>query len=484
MSFANREDKDYIYISFPKTISMFLSSAKGVTLSTTKNNLINDVLSFTEYSPEEVQIPTFKFERLAIANTTNINSENGLNSKILTSEESLFLQAYEQGKDIDPAFYRSSKVPGDPHIGFKIEFKGELVQGIGGPYRQFFSDISNELIPNDKNAKKLGLFCPTANNTAQTGEAKNKFTITPSYNSNIELNHYEFLGIIMGVCIRTGVHIPLDLCSLIWKKLTDTPINVEDIKELDEGIIEQINFISEIDTESFEGYGLNYSCELSDGTLYDLIPNGKYERVLYEDRGKYMELFLKARLTESDKQIAYIKKGLNKLIPPSLLKLLTHKELERFVSGSLDQDIDIELLKSFTKYSMELTETSNRIKWLWELLEEFTASDRRKFIKFCWAQERLPATKDEYERLQVVFTIKPCMDKKRVDIFPKADTCFFSLELPEYSSKDAMRNKILTAINLDNVSINADKANPDSNINERSSGMYNDDYDDDDQQIN
>ena len=37
------------------------------------------------------------------------------------------------------------------------------------------------------------------------------------------------------------------------------------------------------------------------------------------------------------------------------LKLLTHKEMERFVSGSLDKDIDIELLKSFTKYSMELS---------------------------------------------------------------------------------------------------------------------------------
>ena len=71
--------------------------------------------------------------------------------------------------------------------------------------------------------------------------------------------------------------------------------------------------------------------------------------------------------------------------------------MERFVSGSLDKDIDIELLKSFTKYSMELSPESSRIKWLWELLEEFTPADRRKFIKFCWAQERLPNTKDEYE---------------------------------------------------------------------------------------
>ena len=209
------------------------------------------------------------------------------------------------------------------------------------------------------------------------------------------------------------------------------------------------------------------------------IPNKlKYEKVLYEDRGKYMELFLKARLTEMDKQIAYIKKGLYKLIPPSLLKLLTHKEMERIVSGSLDKDIDIELLKSFTKYSMELSPESSRIKWLWELLEEFTPADRRKFIKFCWAQERLPITKYEYERLQVVFTRKPCMDKKKKDIFPKADTCFFSMELPEYSSKDIMKSKILTAINLDNVSINADKPNMDSNVNDRSN--YNDDYDDDD----
>ena len=41
-----------------------------------------------------------------------------------------------------------------------------------------------------------------------------------------------------------------------------------------------------------------------------------------------------------------------------------------------------------------------------------------------------------------------------------------------------MKSKILTAINLDNVSINADKTNMDSNVNDRSN--YNDDYDDDD----
>jgi hypothetical protein len=63
----------------------------------------------------------------------------------LLQDESMFLSAYEQSKEVDPAFFRSKKVAGDPHVGFKVEFKGELVQGIGGPYRQFFSDISSEL---------------------------------------------------------------------------------------------------------------------------------------------------------------------------------------------------------------------------------------------------------------------------------------------------------------------------------------------------
>ena len=155
---------------------------------------------------------------------------------------------------------------------------------------------------------------------------------------------------------------------------------------------------------------------------------------------------------------------------------MTHLELERFVSGGNDDEIDIDLLKQFTKYLMDLNENSNRIKWLWEILREFSQNDKKKFIKFCWAQEKLPSTKDEYERLQVIFSIKPTIDKNKKDIFPKADTCFFTLELPEYSSKEIMKNKILTAINLDNVSINADKANPDNRDNIDMN--YRNDYDD------
>jgi hypothetical protein len=129
--------------------------------------------------------------------------------------------------------------------------------------------------------------------------------------------------------------------------------------------------------------------------------------------------------------------------------------LERLICGV--KKVDIELLKSHTKFSADLNENSNKVKWLWEILLELEEEDKIKFIKFCWAQERLPATSEEFEKLQISFTIKSYIDKNRKDVLPRADTCFFSLELPEYSSKDMMKKMIVTAITLDNVTINGDK---------------------------
>lgn len=55
----------------------------------------------------------------------------------------MFIQAYEQIKDMDLALLRPKKPQGaEPHLSFQIVFRGEHVVGEGGPYRQFFADIS------------------------------------------------------------------------------------------------------------------------------------------------------------------------------------------------------------------------------------------------------------------------------------------------------------------------------------------------------
>jgi other hect domain ubiquitin protein ligase E3 len=74
--------------------------------------------------------------------------------------------------------------------------------------------------------------------------------------------------------------------------------------------------------------------------------------------------------------------------------------------------------------------------------------------------------------------IKPMLAnvKNQDQALPKADTCFFNIELPDYSTKQIMKEKILLAVNLDNVSINAD-----DNINNEDNPLMNeiDSYDQD-----
>mmetsp|Transcript_23255 Transcript_23255/g.22842 ORF Transcript_23255/g.22842 Transcript_23255/m.22842 type:complete len:80 (-) Transcript_23255:45-284(-) len=53
--------------------------------------------------------------------------------------------------------------------------------------------------------------------------------------------------------------------------------------------------------------------------------------------------------------------------------------------------------------------------------------------------------------------IKPAMQNKHGDgALPKADTCFFNLELPNYSSKEVMKQRLLLAIHTDCDSMNAE----------------------------
>lgn len=96
------------------------------------------------------------------------------------------------------------------------------------------------------------------------------------------------------------------------------------------------------------------------------------------------------------------------------------------------------------------------------MLNSFTQEERRAFIRFAWGQERLPADDEEFRRTSTRMLIKPFNGLSNPDqAFPKADTCFFNLMLPEYSSAEILKQKLLFAIFTDSVSMNADQPRDD-----------------------
>jgi other hect domain ubiquitin protein ligase E3 len=143
---------------------------------------------------------------------------------------------------ISPAFLRPFKPKGtDPYLSFTVTFKGENVMGEAGPYRQFFTDISRELEP----AYNLGLFIPSPNNRHQSGDHKSKWVINPKANSTYHFSLFEYVGILMGCCFRTGGHLALDLPTMFWKSITHEEITEQDLEEIDSQLISMIRMLKD-----------------------------------------------------------------------------------------------------------------------------------------------------------------------------------------------------------------------------------------------
>lgn len=90
------------------------------------------------------------------------------------------------------------------------------------------------------------------------------------------------------------------------------------------------------------------------------------------------------------------------------------------------------------------------LEMFWRVLSSFNEENKRRFINFAWGQDTLPADDAEFDRTHTRLLIKvpPVSEKSQDVLLPKADTCFFNIELPAYSSEAVMREKLLLAITL------------------------------------
>lgn len=169
-------------------------------------------------------------------------------------------------------------------------------------------------------------------------------------------------------------------------------------------------------------------------------------------------------MKECEQQCEAIKQGICQIVPEALLNMVGYQELEEWIYGK--KLIDVGLLKQNSRLAQGYAEDDQVIKWFWEVLSELPQVERRQLICFCFAQSTIPRN-EEFERRGLRFQIKPPAAGGRggrggsggnQDMrLPKADTCFFNFELPRYSSKEIMKKKILTALHMDNMSLNAEE---------------------------
>jgi hypothetical protein len=241
----------------------------------------------------------------------------------------------------------------------------------------------------------------------------------------------------------------LNIAPVIWKCICGELVSHQDILDIDhlafKAFDDALHLAADpsIDRDSLEYIiCLNFIITGSDGKEIELIPGGSNIPVNFENLNEYINLSKEYRLREFSPQCEAIKRGISTAIPYPLLSLFTGCELEALVCGK--PSVNVDLLKKMTIYDGCL-ESDIHIKFFWNVFTNFSELEKSQFLKFVWGRSRLPLKESEFEsKFKITAMIKSRSSPD--NYLPVSHTCFFSIELPQYSSEEIMRQRIVYAI--------------------------------------
>jgi len=352
-----------------------------------------------------------------------------------TGLKSVFGQLFVQLHFLKPSALRTDQ------RAWRVTYEGEGGTDAGGLFRDSISHVCSELM-----SKALPLFIPCPN-AKGFGDNQNVFIPNPGCTSSVQLSMFAFVGKLMGMALRGGFVLNLDFPSILWKKLVGATIDRSDVAAIDLLSIDILDKIKQIsddqgDPEAFREYVSNHFTTLnSAGVEVELKENGRSTEVNFENRLEYVELVEQFRINEFNTQLNAIRKGLGTIVPLTLLPLFTWSELEGMVCGK--REINIDHLRMNTRYRAPFSPTHKSIVMFWSVMASLNHQERQLFLRFVYGQSRLPNNPADWTSKFEVWPFPNNSDH----VLPVSHTCFFSLELPTYSSPDIMKAKLLYAIN-------------------------------------
>eukprot|EP00455_Lapot_gusevi_P053295 TRINITY_DN828_c0_g1_i6.p1 TRINITY_DN828_c0_g1~~TRINITY_DN828_c0_g1_i6.p1 ORF type:complete len:913 (+),score=475.06 TRINITY_DN828_c0_g1_i6:344-2740(+) len=361
-------------------------------------------------------------------------------------KHSLFGQVFQELRARDPRYLR---VELDARA-WSIKMVGLNAIDAGGPYREVMDKMCNELM---SSFVPLFVLCPNAQ--AEAGDNRDKWVpkslppVEKSSERALRLSAYEFLGQLMGLAIRSQNLLPLSLPPLVWKLLVGESLVLEDIRAVDLLSYQLYQDISNstVPPEMFEYEmeDVKFEVTTADGLTVPLVPGGSSKQVNYNNRHKFLQALLKFRLNEFNEQCHAIRRGLATVVPYQVLRLLSWRELENQVVGST---MDLELWQRQTYYECCSAEDAH-IRIFWQMIRErFDDKARQQFLNFVWGRSRLPTSAATWGGRPFKIQDMGLRSGYRSldDMLPITHTCFFSIELPRYSTLDIMTERITYAM--------------------------------------
>ena len=401
-----------------------LIGCRGYIFFKTKNDLLAKFLESTKTDTRtEIIIDRPKAARHRLKLETDI-----------AGQFSIFGQIYRALSAISNRGFRN------PERIYKVGFRGEASTDAGGPYNETMSNMCDEL-----QSSYLRLLVPSQNNAHNIGETRDGWVINPAANTDSDYTLFTFLGKLMGTAIRTQNNLNLSLPPIFWKKLLREPVSVKELRGMDVCSVQILEILQNPEANGLtaETFGLaydeNFTTHDSSGKIVEVVQGGKNIPVTFENCREYSQLVIKKRLEENPAAYDRIREGMSATMPLDYLNLLSFRQLETLVCGATD--VNVPILKENTDYD-GCGPTDEHIIFFWEVLNEFTAKERSLYLKFVWGRSRLPSGKNW--RHMKITRLKPSGPVN--NYMPVTHTCFFTIDLPPYTSKAALHQKLLYAI--------------------------------------
>ncbi|XP_015216680.1 E3 ubiquitin-protein ligase TRIP12 isoform X1 [Lepisosteus oculatus] len=365
----------------------------------------------------------------------------------------------------------------------EIQYENEVGTGLG-PTLEFYALVSQELQRADLGlwrGEEVTLSNPKGNQegTKYIFSSRGLFavpfgrTTKPAHIAKVKMK-FRFLGKLMAKAIMDFrlLDLPLGLPFYKWMLRHESSITSHDLVNIDPGVAKSIHHLEDIIRQkkkleqdrshtretlqqALESLTMN-GCSVEDLGLDFTLPGfpnvelkkgGKDIPVNIHNLEEYLRLVVYWTLNEGvSRQFESFREGFESVFPLHHLQYFYPEELDQLLCGSKSETWDVKTLMECCRPDHGYTHDSRAVKFLFEVLSSFDAEQQRLFLQFVTGSPRLPV--GGFRSLNPPLTIvrKTFESTENPDDFlPSVMTCVNYLKLPDYSSIEIMREKLLIA---------------------------------------
>jgi len=326
---------------------------------------------------------------------------------------------------------------------WRFEFYGETGIDAGGLAREWFQLVTEQIFNPD-----MGLWLPSATNQM----AMRINTASEISCPEDHLIYFRFLGRVMGKALFDGQLVAGHMVRHIYKHILGWPVMFDDLELPDEGYYNSLKSL--LDVDDIEDLCMDFTFTenaLGENRVVELMEGGKDVPVTNDNLPEFLEANLKYHMMDRVKpQQTELLLGFFDIIPEPLLTIFDFQELELLMCGV--PVIDIDDWKANTTYSGHFEgkgEKASTVQWFWEVIQqEFDQETRARLLQFVTGSSGVPSRGFSVLQGNDGSIRQFCIHgiKKENSLYPRSHTCFNRIDLPIYSSKNELREKLRVAI--------------------------------------